>query len=449
MEDDLRLLKDRQRKYFLRCLRTPLPQYYTSNDTSRMSLAYFIIAGLDLLDLLEEGHTPSLLDSDSSQKLSADETRGYINWIYHCQVASPSSSSSTTAPSPTEGHSSPAYAEGGFRAFTGAHFGEQNRSLENQCWDPASVPATFFALVILLALGDDLSRVKRKECLAWLCQMQRSDGSFGQVLGPDGQSDGTRDLRFCFCAAGIRYILRGKEGKNLPDVADINVSGLISYVESCQVWEGGFAESPLNESHAGLTYCAIGTLSFLGCLQPSTEISPSIIRPGTTNYDTLIRWLVSRQTDYIEDESDDSEGEDQAQPQEHSHMSYENALSALPILEGIPAGYCAGFNGRTNKMADTCYCFWVSGTLAMLGQRGLVDAQANRRYLLGQTQHSIGGFGKLPGELPDLLHSYLGLAALALFDEEGIAELDPVLCASQRVRTRLEALPWWKNAEPA
>lgn len=36
----------------------------------------------------------------------------------------------------------------------------------------------------------------------------------------------------------------------------------------------------------------------------------------------------------------------------------------------------------------------------MLDQLGLVDPQANRRYLLEKTQHMIGGFGKTAGEPP-------------------------------------------------
>lgn len=44
----------------------------------------------------------------------------------------------------------------------------------------------------------------------------------------------------------------------------------------------------------------------------------------------------------------------------------------------------------------------------------------------------------------DMLHSYLGLAALANLgvEEESLEEIDPVLCISMRARRHLEALPW-------
>lgn len=191
--------KPRHIKYFLRCLKTFLPRAYTPNDSNRMTLGFFILAGLDLLGALNTTTTEA-------------ERAGYASWIYHCQVSS----------------------SGGFRGFPGTDFGEDKRNAENECWDPANVPATFFALVTLLILGDDLERVKRRECLVWLRRMQRADGSFGDVLGGGGVIEGDRDLRFCCCAAGIRYILRGEDG-GLVDVEDINVQRLAEYVKSCQV----------------------------------------------------------------------------------------------------------------------------------------------------------------------------------------------------------------------
>lgn len=189
--------KDRHVKYFLRCLKTFLPSPYLASDSNRALLAFFIVSGLDILGALESNTTP-------------DERKAYIEWIYHCQVPS-----------------------GGFRGFTGTHFGLDKRSPDNEVWDPANLPATFFFLVLLLVLGDDLSRVKRKECLQWLRAMQRADGSFGEVLGTAGTVEGGRDLRFCCVAAGTRCILRGHESGE--DVEDINVNALVAFVEACQV----------------------------------------------------------------------------------------------------------------------------------------------------------------------------------------------------------------------
>ena len=190
---------ERHVKYYLRCLKTFLPSAYTSNDSNRMLLAYFSLSGLDVLGVLQAKTTP-------------EERQSYINWLYHCQVPS-----------------------GGFRGFPGTDFGEERRTVGNAVWDPANVPATFFALVNLLILGDDLSRVKRRECLQWLPRLQRADGSFGEVLGPDARIEGDRDLRYCMCAAGIRYILRGSMSKGVADVDDIDVPGFMTFIQACQV----------------------------------------------------------------------------------------------------------------------------------------------------------------------------------------------------------------------
>ena len=97
-------------------------------------------------------------------------------------------------------------------------------------------------------------------------------------------------------------------------------------------------------------------------------------------------------------------------------------FESLPFTSSID--HLAGFNGRCNKPADTCYSFWAGSTLAvssmptptlplsvcinakyhhqLLGQTSLINVTAQRRYLLEKTQHPIGGFGKFPGELPGL-----------------------------------------------
>ncbi|PGH14841.1 hypothetical protein AJ80_05767 [Polytolypa hystricis UAMH7299] len=410
------LRKDRQVKYFLRCLKTFLPQPYTANDSSRMTLGFFIIAGLDLLDVLDT-------------KLSPAERQGYIDWIYHCQVPS-----------------------GGFRGFTGTHFGNERRTDENECWDPANVPATFFALAILLILGDDLSRVERKGSLNWLRSVQRQDGSFGEVLGTEGKVEGGRDLRFCCCAAGVRYILRGKDTEYLKDIQDIDVDGLVSYIDSCQTYDGGFAQAPLNESHAGLTYCAVATLSFLGRTPPA-------LHPGTTRFEELVQWLSYRQTTQLEedDDDDDDSQETSADSQESSRLltpqtppelSVDDTISALADLQlaserPLEELNWAGFNGRVNKIADTCYCFWVTGALSMLDRLNVIDSTASRRFLLEKTQHVIGGFGKGAGEIPDVLHSYLGLVSLSLTGETELEDVDAMFCTSKKARRHLESLSWW------
>ncbi|KAG0288771.1 Geranylgeranyl transferase type-1 subunit beta [Dissophora globulifera] len=95
-----------------------------------------------------------------------------------------------------------------------------------------------------------------------------------------------------------------------------------------------------------------------------------------------------------------------------------------------------GFQGRINKPTDTCYSFWVGGSIAILGSMDLVNFECNRGFLM-ETQHKHGGFAKWVDHYPDVLHSYMGIAALSLMGEPDIRPLDPLLNISKRMEERL------------
>ncbi|KAF7502447.1 hypothetical protein GJ744_005811 [Endocarpon pusillum] len=397
-----------------------------------MTLAFFIVSALDLLDLL-------------SSKIDANERDSWRNWIFSCQLDS-----------------------GGFRGFTGTKIGHDVRTLQNQHWDPANVPATFFALLTLLILGDDLSRVRRRECLTWLPKVQRQDGSFGEILGENESIEGGSDLRFCCCAAGVRHILRGPQEK---DVQDFDVDRLVTYITACQTYDGGFSEGPGHESHSGLTYCAIDALTLLGRSPEKGLDTPDARRSSATiALDDCTRWVLNRQTTYLEEDEpeDDEQASSIPQPEAVSlpssplgspHATHFRVtplsppktpspvrmqIVAAPILNCAKQDLLwAGFNGRTNKIADTCYCFWNTAVLAMLDRLHLVDKPRMRRYLLEKTQHIAGGFGKGVHEPPDIMHAYFGLATLATIGEDELPTFDPVFCISQKARQNLKRVSWW------
>lgn len=188
-------------KYWLRCLKTHLPTQYTSNDSQRMTLAFFTLSALDLLGVLFDC-------------TSASQRAEYTEWIYRCQ-----------------------HPDGGFRGFTGADVGEARQDNTPGTWDPANLAATFFALAALAVLGDTLERVKRRECLAWLESLQLEDGSFGEVVGEGGNIEGGGDIRYCYLAAAVRWMLRvnPKKEDGEDSKKDINVSALVAFITSSQV----------------------------------------------------------------------------------------------------------------------------------------------------------------------------------------------------------------------
>ncbi len=198
METGSKLDKAKHIGYWKRCVKSLLPHQYTSNDSNRMALSFFIVSALDLLGCLDDLTTFT-------------ERCEYANWIYRCQ-----------------------HPQGGFRGSPATDFGEL-RNADNQRWDPANLPATYFALATLVILRDDLERVEREQCLQWLTRMQRSEGSFGESLGKDGKIEGGTDARFGYCATGVRWILRGT-GKGPPiKVEDIDVDGIVRSIGTSQV----------------------------------------------------------------------------------------------------------------------------------------------------------------------------------------------------------------------
>ncbi|KAF2158887.1 hypothetical protein M409DRAFT_71431 [Zasmidium cellare ATCC 36951] len=420
-----RLDKARHVKYWTRCLKTLLPHHYTGNESNRMYLAFMIISALDILDAW-------------STVAKESEKKEYVDWIYHCQ-----------------------HPNGGFRMWPGTNFDER-ASEANAKWDPANVPATYFALAALLAIGDDLTRVKRKGALQWLVKMQRPDGSFGETL-VNGQIEGGRDPRFGYCAAGVRYILRGDSEGTLnidgTSVQDIDINKLVGCISLAESYDGGIADEPFHEPHAGYTFCSLGCLKFVNRLRtPDGDTSHSQPTAPRDPHMTL-RWLTERQTDLSDPDAELEEADNDPVSQTHEqapkptttsqstpplHQSPDKTTLLSPFgLEPTPLD-AAGMNGRTNKVADTCYAWWVCASFSILQQPNLWDHSALQKYLLDKTQHpALGGFGKFPGDLPDLYHSCLGLAALGLTGLEGIKEVDGMMCISKDASERLPAL--WKS----
>jgi len=169
-----------------------------------MTLAFFTISALGLLGCL-------------FTRTTRGEREEYASWIYRCQ-----------------------HPDGGFRGFPGTDLGDR-RNKANAVWDPANVPATYFALGALCILGDDLSNVRRRRCLQWLRRMQRDDGSFGETLGLEGKVEGGSDTRYGYCAMVVRWMLRGNMAGEYHGVPDIKIDDLVRCIRESEVgahsWE--------------------------------------------------------------------------------------------------------------------------------------------------------------------------------------------------------------------
>ncbi|CAE7223399.1 GGB [Symbiodinium natans] len=162
--------------------------------------------------------------------------------------------------------------------------------------------------------------------------------------------DSESDIRFVYCAATICYILDLWHA--------IDVEAMTRFIYASQSYDGAFGMGPGTESHGGCTYCAVAALRMLGRLA------------DLPCKDLLVDWCVRRQV--------------------------------------------SGFQGRIEKDADSCYSFWVGGSLQLLGADFLHPDEC-LRFLKRCESQRFGGFQKFPeAPFPDLLHSYFSVCGLSL-----------------------------------
>jgi protein farnesyltransferase subunit beta len=159
--------------------------------------------------------------------------------------------------------------------------------------------------------------------------LKQLDGSF--VVSHNAEVD-IRGIYCLFVVATLLDILT-------PEL----IAGVPSFIASIQTYEGGFAASSqpffdlegnlmdnprpaMGEAHGGYTGCAVGAW---GMLQPLlSEEEKKMV-----DHNKLLRWLVMMQGD----------GEDGG-----------------------------GFRGRSNKLVDGCYSWWVAGSLSAV--TGMLDS---------------------------------------------------------------------------
>ncbi|GLE01727.1 hypothetical protein PINS_up010561 [Pythium insidiosum] len=158
------------------------------------------------------------------------------------------------------------------------------------------------------------------------------------------------DMRFVFCACAISHILNDWTGIDGP--------AMVRFINSAISYDGSIGITADAEGQGGAVFCAIASLVLSGRLM-QLQMDQS----------ELLRWLVFRQQ--------------------------------------------GGFQGRCNKVPDSCYAFWNGATLDMLGKHHLVDVPSCRDFILS-CQFPFGGLCKYPDGVPDVMHSYYSLAWLSI-----------------------------------
>lgn len=122
-------------------------------------------------------------------------------------------------------------------------------------------------------------------------------------------------------------------------------------------YDGGYGQAPRLESQGGTTYCALAALSLLNSLADAQSNEEAV--------DTT-KWLVSRQTEFFDQASDDTDSEPETLDN-GSHFATASELAANQNRDEVDTPcvqhLIAGFQGRPGKALDACYSFWCTAAL--------------------------------------------------------------------------------------
>lgn len=375
-------------------------------------MVHFCIHALDILDALPDSYGEccgSIGGEDGGGQIVIPRD-AIVNWIYGLQalpvLANDNDDSCNYDYDDHTKDKSIIQEGGGFRG--GTYLGPVVLSSDDsnnyeppqqqQCYihsyDHTHLAMTYCALCTLLALNDDLSRINRTGILQTLQSMQHSDGSFSAIsprrrrrkpcntttnnkfgeenvmkdmMIGEGEID-EPDLRFVYTAAAIRYLLLSStednsSGSNENDTIkdyDIDVDAAVSYIYSCISYDGAFGLNPGREGHGGSTFCGVAAMYLLGALNynhsnKDNDIDKERILLGCERQgwkENLVRWCVSRQ-----------------------RILYFDHLG-IYTPSTITTTAAAGMQGRPNKPEDTCYSYWIGGTIHLLNEARLLDGCA-------------------------------------------------------------------------
>lgn len=218
------------------------------------------------------------------------------------------------------------------------------------------VAATYAAVLTLVSTHNyDILEKIRTNLYCWLMSLKLDDGSFRM------HENGESDAGSTYCVLVIASLL---------DLVSPELTrGVLEWLNKTQTYEGGFAGTSNNEAHGGYSYCAFASYFLL--FETVEEVKNSGL-----NLDSLIRWAVMRQFQ----------------------------------LEG-------GLSGRTNKLVDACYSFWVGAIYSLVESvtdKEIFDHEALRNYILRCSQAASGGFRDKPGKSVDFYHTNYTLCGLSV-----------------------------------
>ncbi|KAI5431434.1 hypothetical protein KIW84_035573 [Lathyrus oleraceus] len=182
-----------------------LPNPYESQEINHLTLAYFVVSSLDILNALQK------VDKEA-----------IANWVLSFQVRH------GTTFDPNNGQFY------GFHGSRSSQFPPDENGVF--CHNNSHLASTYCALSILKIVGYDFSNLDSESMSTSMRNLQQPDGSFMPI-----HTGGETDLRFVYCAAAICFMLGNWNGVDKEKVKD--------YILKCQSYDGGFGLVPGAESH--------------------------------------------------------------------------------------------------------------------------------------------------------------------------------------------------------
>ena len=249
----------------------------------------------------------------------------------------------------------------------------------------AHMAATFGAIMALISIGNEKAYniINRDTFKQFIMRQKQNDGSFSV------QDGGEIDIRAAYCGLACASIL------NIID--EEMCKNTLLWLKKCQTYQGGFAQEPDDEAHGGYAYCGIAAYIIIQSHFPHLIKNENII-----DIDKLIRWQAFKQMQYS-----------------------------------------GGFQGRTNKLVDACYSFWVGAVFPMIQRLKqlrkkkknndnndeekkendndnknefipLFNSLQLQKYLLVICQSHQGGITDKPPKPSDYYHTCYGLSGLSI-----------------------------------
>ncbi|KAL8424584.1 hypothetical protein Efla_003700 [Eimeria flavescens] len=271
-------------------------------------------------------------------------------------------------------------------AFPRSAYADRILATLDACWDSAGgggwgggkgqqahLACTYAAAATLVEAGlverwlvekDGFS--KREALYKTLLSLKSENNGFR--LHKEGEVDirrvATLPQKGAYCAIATASMLR--------ILTDEMMEGLAEYVTSCQGYDGGIAGEPGLESHGGYTYCGLAALCIMG-------------KASMLDLHSLLHWAACRQM-----------------------------------------GFEGGFQGRTAKLVDSCYSFWVGAIFPLVAEalrqeqreypmtHCWMSSQHLQQYILCCCQTEKGGIEDKPGKGADLYHTCYALSGLSI-----------------------------------